>query len=96
MGIIYSESHNAIGPGQNSCPTQSTHYLGNKETEAGTKTAQSECLGHSVDRALLPQSVQMGQEVDSVDQWEKRSVPQQFSVTQKLEMTQVQGKDKSI
>lgn len=58
MGIIYSESHNATGPGQNSSPTQSTHYLGNKEREAVTKIPQS--IWYSVGRALLPWSVQMG------------------------------------
>lgn len=91
MRIIYSESHNATGPGQNSSATQSTHYLGNKETEAVTKTPQSVC-------GILWE----GHFCLSLHKWAKKyplqingkrgSVLRQFSVTQKLEMTQAQAR----
>lgn len=61
-----------------------------------TKTRKLRVLVAFSGKSLLPQSVQMGSAVDSAVQWEKRgSVLQQFLVTQKLKMTQVQGKDKS-
>lgn len=90
MRIIYSESHNATGPGQNSSAIQSSHYLGNKETEAVT-TLQSVCGILWEEYFCL-----------SLHKWAKKcilqingkrgSVLQQFSVTQKLEMTQAQAR----
>lgn len=91
MRIIYSESHNATGPGQNSSAIQSSHYLGNKETEAVTTTPQSVCGILWEEHFCL-----------SLHKWAKKcilqingkrgSVLQQFSVTQKLEMTQAQAR----
>lgn len=91
MRIIYSESHNATGPGQNSSTIQSSHYLGNKETEAVTMTPQSICGILWEEHFYL-----------SLNKWAKKcilqingkreSVLRQFSVTQKLEMTQSQAR----